>query len=153
MPFFVDMFREPGKPINYKGSNIYMSERIYGPLKSKVKITVISANSKYKQGIAFYMFDMKGSLTCNGEIRKRNGFSFWADEIKPYIVMEIDIKEGYLVFGNFCDNTGTGSRVSGISGFAMIIDDIGVNKKRYRCNDIEPDDDFDDLIFDVEFIE
>lgn len=153
MPFFDSMFTEPRNPIIYKGNLVYPGEFIDGPKKFKAKITVISTNSKYRQGISFYMFGMKGTITYRGETRKRNGFSFWADEIDDELTLDIDIKEGTLWFGNFCDNTGTGSRVSGFSGFAMMIEDIGENKKRYYCNDWEPDEDFDDLIFDVEFIE
>jgi hypothetical protein len=35
------------------------------------------------------------------------------------------------------------------NGAAMIVEEIP-NGRRYRCNDGEPDDDFDDLIFTVE---
>ena len=35
----------------------------------------------------------------------------------------------------------------------MYIEQIGENKLRFYCNDHEIDDDFDDLIFDMEIME
>ena len=38
---------------------------------------------------------------------------------------------------------------NGYFGAAMIVEEIE-NGRRYRCNDWEPDEDFDDIIFTVQ---
>ncbi len=153
MPFFADMFLEPRKPIDYKGKTVYSADFIDGPKKFKAVFNVISTNSKYRQGFSLHMYEMKGKLIYDGNVIQKNGLSFFVDSIPHTIEIDVEIEEGFLFIENFCDNTGTGSMVAGFSGFAMIIEDIDDNKKRYYCNDFEPDDDFDDLIFEVQFIE
>lgn len=37
-------------------------------------------------------------------------------------------------------------------GCAMVIEKLGTNYLRFHCNDYENDDDFDDLVFDLEII-
>lgn len=153
MPFFADMFTEPGQPINYKGKNIYSADFIYGPKEFKAVVSIISTDSKYKQGLSLNMAGMKGEIAYDGKKITKGGFKFWEGEVPKQFVIGVKIEKGVLLINNFCDNTGTGSCVSGFSGFAMIIENISERKKRYYCNDFEPDDDFDDLIFDIEFID
>ena len=38
-------------------------------------------------------------------------------------------------------------------GSCFYYEQLGKNQYRCYCNDWEPDDDFDDLIFDIEFID
>lgn len=153
MPFFADMFIEPGQPIEYKGKKIYSADFIYGPKEFKAIVSMISTNSEYKQGLSFNMTGMKGKLTYDGHTLTEGGYKFWEDKVPKEFTVDVKIEEGVLLINNFCDNTGTGSCVSGFSGFAMRIENIRENKKRYYCNDFEPNDDFDDLIFEIEFIE
>ncbi|MDR7000196.1 hypothetical protein [Neobacillus niacini] len=84
---------------------------------------------------------------------KRAGINLWVDTVPKIFEVDVEIIEGSLGIGHFCDNTGTGSCVLGFSGFAMMIEELNNNKKRYYCNDFEADDDFDDLIFEIEIIE
>jgi hypothetical protein len=41
----------------------------------------------------------------------------------------------------------------GIAGCAIVIDELGENQYRFNCNDVDRDDDFDDLVFDLSVVE
>ena len=95
---------------------------------------------------------------------------------KTIITMEVDVEEGYIRIANASDflddypdliekiSAQTGrtrenfrgcSYASGFSagflyGNAFWIEEISDNKHRFHCNDHKLDDDFDDMIFDIE---
>lgn len=68
--------------------------------------------------------------------------------------VDINSDNGFITINNCSDSIGTGEFYDSlIEGRAMYIEQIGENKLRFYCNDHEIDDDFDDLIFDMEITE
>ena len=96
---------------------------------------------------------------------------------KAKIVMELDIKEGHVRLANASDflddypqlieqvskQTGrtreefrgitytSGFTAANLYGNAFWVETLSENLLRFHCNDHKMDDDFDDMIFDVEF--
>lgn len=154
---FDDLFaKTKEKTIIYNNKIIHRALSIFGPKKLKLIITFIEKNSKYRQGVSVNMFTMKGKLTCNGITVKKGGFSIWEDTSPKQTEVDVEIDEGALNIFNFSerfDHRNVGYTVSMQMGTAFYYEEISANKYRCYCNDWEPDDDFDDLIFDIEFIE
>lgn len=157
MPLFSELFEKTnGQSLVYNKKIVRRALIFKGPKKMKIFIHFISRNSKYKQGVSFNMFTMKGKLSCNGEIIKKGSFVFWEHSSPKDIEVDVEIKDGELNIFNVSetkDHRGVTHMVSLNMGMAFYYEEINSNKYRCFCNDWEPDDDFDDLIFDIEFIE
>lgn len=158
-PFSVLFAEQDSSKIEYNGKKVnafysFDKKGIY-----KLKFSFISTNAACKQAVVFHLGDFKGTLSVNGEKIKKPKGRF------PQIIFEegykgcrlrkfevqIEQKEGELVI---C-NGSADARVPKIcrslnGGCAMIIEEIEENRLRFFCNDYENDDDFDDLIFDLE---
>ncbi len=115
------------------------------------------------------------------ERRKRIRYVIPVSQDAPYdrLVMDLDIQDGYIRIANasdflddhpeliekVSDQTGRTRKqfrgstfVSGFSpsnmyGNAFWIETLAVNTFRFHCNDHKMDDDFDDLIFDLEIMD
>ncbi|MBU1094318.1 MAG: hypothetical protein KKH01_07645 [Firmicutes bacterium] len=148
MSFWKEMTQN--KDYTYKGKKLYKGEGIEDIGEYHIKLIFVSSNSKYRQGISFSMFMMKGFIKVDNETIKKGGMYLWEDHSPKEIEFDVKIDSGALHIIHFCDNTGTGSRVSGNGNFAMMKERISETRVRYYCNDIAPDDDFDDLIFELE---
>lgn len=157
MPLFSELFEQSqGKPIIFNNKTVHRALRVSGPKKLKIIITFIEKNSIYKQGISFNMFTMKGKLSCNGETINKGGFEIWENSSHKRLEVDVEIKKGELSVFNiseYIDFRGSSSIISLSKGMAFYYEEISANKYRCYCNDWEPDDDFDDLIFDIEFID
>lgn len=157
MPLFSELFEQSqGEPIIFNNKTIQRALTITGPKKIKLIITFIEKNSKYKQGISFNMFTMKGKLSCNGQTIKRGGFEIWEHSSPKQFDVDVEIEKGELCIFNICediDHRGVTNVVNLTMGMAFYYEEISGNKYRCYCNDWEPDDDFDDLVFDIEFVE
>ncbi len=157
MPLFSELFEQSqGETIEYNNKTIQRALTITGPKKIKFVITFIKRNSKYKQGIAFSMFTMKGKLSCNGQTIMRGGFDIWEHSSPKQFIVDAEIEKGVLCIFNICENIdhrGVINVVNLTMGMAFYYEEISSNKYRCYCNDWEPDDDFDDLVFDIEFVE
>ena len=64
--------------------------------------------------------------------------------------LEIILEEGDIGISNGYSKTDVGRIDCFMGGCAMIKEELGEDKFRFYCNDIDWDDDFDDLIFDLE---
>lgn len=157
MPLFSELFEKTNeKTIIYNNKTIRRVLMVEGPKKIKIIINFIKKNSKYKQGICFSMFTMKGKLSCNRKTIDKGGFEIWENSSPKTFEVDVDIKKGTLGIFNICedfDHRGVSYTVSLDMGMAFYYEEISSNKYRCFCNDWEPDDDFDDLIFDIEFID
>jgi hypothetical protein len=71
----------------------------------------------------------------------------WEDAVRRTVDVAIEF-DGDLCIQNGWE-TGNGVVKSGRGGAAMIVDETPM-RRRYRCNDGYPDDDFDDLVFRIE---
>ena len=154
----------------------------------RLVIRVVAINSSYKQGIAFSLSKsppFKGEISINGQkwpIDKKRiirVIPVSLDEQHDLIMMDVDIKNGYLRISNASDflddypeliekismQTGrtrdqfrgssftSGFTAAHMYGNAFWIEPISSNSYRFHCNDHKMDDDFDDLIFVMEIIE
>ncbi len=72
----------------------------------------------------------------------------WQDTAPQTVDFEIIGKASTIEVKNMWD-FGDGVMQSWHNGAAMIVESLP-NGRRYRCNDGDPDDDFDDIIFRLE---
>ncbi len=116
-------------------------------------LTFEQVNSDYKQGV---FLQLSGIIELNNNRYKR-GLLLWLGDAKVENTIRIDLKSkvrhkylkrGELKIQNTWDS-GNGMCHFGHNGSAMYKEEIP-NGFRYFCNDGEPDDDFDDLIFRIE---
>lgn len=101
------------------------------------------------------MDGFKGKIFWNGKRLKKERRRFpqiifeetWAPK---EFELEIILEEGDIGISNGCLRPTTETITCFVDGFAMIKEELGEDKFRFYCNDIDWDDDFDDLIFDLE---
>ena len=151
---FNSLFKKSlGKPILYKGQELILADKIPVNYDEKLRITIESTNSKYIQGVGISdnieIFGQKVGKAVVWEYysvppenrentRNQLPYSFEVicknkkGEIFIYNMAEVDGRQDYWNFG--C---------------AMIVENIE-NGKRYKCNDWQPNEDFNDIIFRVE---
>ncbi len=143
----------------YKGKliNKYLSFRKNGDYKLDFKI--VSKNSKYLQAIVLLLnSDFKGMFHINNKkIAKPKGkfpkIILWENDIPEEFSIYVHSEEGSFNILNGCtipmNNISYCNMMTG--GCAIIIETLGENHYRLNCNDVERDDDFDDLIFEVSY--
>lgn len=147
MPSFdKDFMNAKGVPVIYNGLELVRIDKI--PVKKKFSgcLRIISTNSEWKQGIRI---KVDSSITVNS--CKGNDFIIWAEDIKGEVFFEGTSRNLKLLIWNAWD-TGSGSVDAWLNGAAMIVEENG-NVRRYKCNDSHPDDNFDDIIFEIEINE
>jgi hypothetical protein len=71
------------------------------------------------------------------------------------VILEIELNEGVIsIYNGATKKEGKLKIVEyAVWGSAMRIEELSPTKKRYYCNDFENDDDFDDLIFEMEIMD
>ena len=145
MPSFDrDFIESKGCPIIYKGIELVRADRIPVNKEFSGSLRVISTNSERRQGVRI---EVDGKMSILGHEGYR--FILWADNV---------IKDGFVNFKGKSKNSilfvynawdfGRGGTDCWQNGAAMIVEVDG-NTRRYRCNDFTPDDDFDDIVFEV----
>ena len=145
MPAFEHMFMQTkGKPIQWNGQTLVMVDAFPVQKREKLRLMFEGFGSEWKQGV---MLDTKGAFTVNG---KDCGHKvvLWQDTAPQQVELEVSSEDGVVLVKN-CWNTGDGSTHSWHHGAAMIVDDLG-GKRRYRCNDGHPDENFTDVVFTME---
>lgn len=143
MPSFQKAFQDSkGKPIKYKDLELHGIDRI--PVKKSFSgcLRLVSTNSEWKQGVSM---SIQGTLTINGYTGE--DFIIWADDIKDGVLFKGNSEDLQLMVWNAWD-IGVGRTDAWMNGAAMIIEVEG-NKRRYRCNDAHPDENFDDIVFEI----
>lgn len=135
-----------GQPITYQGKELKMVDRINLPSnKVALKVSFISTNSKWKQGI---VFQTKGEFEINGQ-KLPTKIVLWEDTAPKELQMLVKSKDKVLVTYNVWD-TGDGTTHYWHNGGAMyIVEDK--EGRTYNCNDGYPDDDLNDLIFTIRY--
>jgi hypothetical protein len=162
MPGFEEEFNEairksisegkgPAVKLKYKNWELIRMARIPVQKKFSGNLKVISTNSEYRQAIIIQPDDRKSKrITINSQ--KERSCILWADEIIDRVIhFEGTSKNSELFVYNaweetdWMGNTFTNYWMRG----AAMIEEINGNTRRYRCNDGHPDDNFDDIIFEV----
>lgn len=148
MVAFERLFRESkGQPVCYKNQLIQMAD--YLPIESVacIRICIESTDSEWKQGIGL---DCDSFFEIENE-RLGKKIAIWEDTAPGEVTLNISRPCKKCFIRNLWD-TGNGVIESWHNGAAMIVEEIE-NGRRYRCNDGHPDDDFDDIIFTIEFLD
>lgn len=144
---FETLFRKSnGQPVLYDGRTIRLFDRVAVRDGQKLKIVFEGVNADWRQGVSM---DIDGSFEVNEQNIKKS-IVLWHDTAPREVVLKVRTKKSELLVNNVWD-TGNGLMHSGHNGAAMIVEETA-SGRRYKCNDGLPDDDFDDLVFRIEFI-
>jgi hypothetical protein len=147
MPSFESLFLESkGQPVVYKGQTIQMLDRLIVADRQTLIVRFESVNAGWRQGVRL---DIDGSFKVNGQT-VNNAIVLWQDTAPREVVLKVSTKKGECRVRNVWD-VGDGVEHSWHNGAAMIVETSDAFR-RYRCNDGRADDDFNDLIFNVELI-
>lgn len=165
MPNFEPLFIESqGKSVHYKGKSIVRIDKFPVENGDVLIASIEKTDSNKRQG--FYI-DITGHCEMDGEVHKSGKgvmMLFWEDTAPQTIKLKVFTKKGFVWIQNMWEEKNRyliaspeGVNVEkenesinyGVNGAAMIVEEIE-NGRRYRCNDGEPDDDFNDIIFTVQ---
>jgi len=142
---FQKLFTESkGQSIIYNGKEIKMIDSIT-LLKDNAKIMVnfLSTNSIWKQGI---ILQTKGHFEGNNQ-KIPNKIILWENTSPKEVGLIIKSKDKILIVYNVWE-TQDGTIHYWHNGGAMYVEEKH-NGRIYNCNDGFPDDDFNDLIFEI----
>jgi hypothetical protein len=135
-----------GQPIIYNGKELKMVDRICLPMnKINLKVIFVDTDSKWKQGI---VLQTNGEFEINGQ-KLPNKVVLWEHTAPKEVQALVKSKDKLLIVYNIWE-TEDGTTHYWHNGGAMHIVEIG-KVKTYFCNDGYPDDDFNDLIFKIEY--
>jgi hypothetical protein len=115
--------------------------------EQNVRITFISTNSKFKQGIRIAVDVGEGYIEVNGQ--KSKGIQLWEDTAPNIVELKCLSSEGVLSVYNIWDMGRGCESQSHTSG--MLIEKDGT-KMIYKCNDFGHETNFDKLVFSLEIL-
>jgi len=110
-----------------------------------LRVTIISTNSKYKQGIRIAIDAGEGYVEVNGQ--KSKGIQLWQDTAPEIVELKCSASEGLLSVYNIWDMGRGNESQSHTSG--MLIEKDG-EKIIYKCNDFGHETNFDKIVFSIE---
>lgn len=147
----------------YKGETIYAVYKYDLKGRHTIKFKLIKSNPNTERGLHFFVNKFRGKIyDHNGKrIAKPKGVyaslmlteNVWKKNKNNEFVLIIDLEDGYINIENglYKDDCQAFS-VSSFWG-AMKFEKISSNIFRFYCNDTELEDDFDDLIFEMEILD
>ena len=142
---FEDIFlASRGQPVEYEGQIIQLMDAIFLPSHATLRIIREASKRGWRQGIHL---STDGYFTVNQQIVPE-AVVLWADTAPAKISLGVHSESGTCHVKNVWD-TGDGTMQSWHNGAAMIVEKTD-NGRRYRCNDGNPNADFDDIIFRLE---
>ncbi len=158
---FTNMIAKTGNDfILYNNQKIYIVDKYNLNGKHKVKFTFVSTNSQNEQCIILSLVDVKCDILCNNKKYKQLKTKFpTLDIFEKYfgkeLILDIDLRAGTIgICNGSIMRVGEEELVTYFSrSCAMKIEELSPTKKRYYCNDFENDDDFDDLVFEMEIMD
>lgn len=151
MECFQDLFMaSKGQPVEYNGETIFMQDKIVVDVDFKFAVRLISTDSKYPQLINLAV--EKGEYLTYVDTQRAQ-FSFLADTIpigEEMLLIGHSKNKVLRVWNGWLSKDHLGNQVkeSWYNGAAMK-KEVSGNTIRYFCNDGEPDEDFNDLIFEI----
>lgn len=147
MPSFESFFAQSkGQPIQFAGRTVQMVDRIHISSGQEIKLRFLASKSHWRQGV---YLTADGGFMVNGNFLKK-AVVLWQDTAPAEVLFQVQSKKGEFQVRNVWD-VGDGVMHSWHNGGAMILEQSN-NVRRYHCNDGEPDEDFDDLVFTLEII-
>lgn len=131
-----------GEAFDYNGKKISLSYKRLVLNNQKFSVENFKSNSKWKQGVVVHSFNgfLKINKTRNDKI------VLWEDTIPKVVDFEVD-GNSTLVIYNVWD-IGNGVMQYGHNGAGLYIKEEN-DRVLFFCNDGYPDDDLDDLTFDL----
>lgn len=136
-----------GNPVIFNDEKIMRIDRLKTPREFEVSVILISTSSPYKQAI---QIKTDGKMVSQGSKMISDRFILWEEYLKNEYSFNYNCKSNnqeLLVWNSW--DWGDNVTQSWLRGAAMKKEVITENHFRYYCNDGEPDDDFDDIVFDV----
>lgn len=141
-----------GTPIEYDGKTLIMLDKLPAKLGDKFTVTIESTRSPYPQGVGV----SEGVEVFGERVKQAVIWEYFslAPEFREVersrFPFSFDVvcrnKKGSLSFYNMTEFRGRQEWWHG--GSCMVNEEIP-GGRRYRCNDFELDEDFDDLVFTV----
>lgn len=149
MPSFEkDFINAKGAPIEYNGFKLLMIDRVSVKRKFSGTLKLISTNSEWKQAVCLDVLNGKLKMPF-GEGKK---VALWEDYLRgeplPFEGTTKNLQLSVYNAWEQIDHLGTGFTNYWQHGAAMIVE-VNGNTRRYRCNDGHPDDNFDDIVFEI----
>jgi hypothetical protein len=159
MPSFDNLFMESKEDfIIYNGKHLVRFDRFLVKNGDILIASIENTNNNHRQG---FVIDVTGYCEMDGEIFKKGKglrVTFWQDTMPKEVKLKVFTKKDSVVVYNIWEST-TSYLAYGmereskrtdyfLNGAAMFVEEIE-NGRRYYCNDGEPDEDFDDIIFTV----
>lgn len=142
---FEDIFlASRGEPVEYEGDIIQLMDAVSIPSHAAVRIIREGSKPGWRQGVHL---STDGHFIVNEQFIPK-AIVLWADTAPAIVSLSIHSESGAFHVKNVWD-TGDGTMQSWHNGAAMIVEKTD-NGRRYRCNDGNPNADFDDLIFRLE---
>lgn len=148
MPDFGPAFAASrGAPIQYKGRTLVLADSLAVTQGAIVRVVLKSTSSQLRQGVGLRSDGRLrfGNVVC----KPRQFITLWADTMPQVAEVRCEAGCTYLQVKNIWESP-SGRIDSWHNGAAMIIETIR-DGKLYRCNDGEPDEDFDDIVFKIEY--
>jgi hypothetical protein len=145
--------------INYKGKELIRRDKlnIYANKKTEIIVRLISVNSEYRQGICVHV--SKGNIYDLKAETKGKNYILWQELYSQFYTtgeckLQIKTKDGYFVVWNAWDYGIHDYTITSFNelGAAMIKEKIRDGLYRYYCNDGHKDENFDDIVFEVEIL-
>jgi len=142
-----------GMPFEHGGSLVQMLDRFPANFSEMLMVTIESTNSQYPQGVGISEdVEIFGQRQKRAVVFEQVSLPPEEREVKRSLLpftFEVRCcnRKGFLSFYNIAEVSGRQSWWHG--GSAMRIEVIP-GGRRYRCNDFELDEDFDDLVFTVQ---
>lgn len=168
MPSFQAMFEESkGQPVAYQGHTLVLGDFCPTQGATRFRLVVESCKATRRQGVALDLVHRgqngkwrrgaspthDGEFVVNGQVCSgRKGIFFWQEDVPGSVEFEVrGDPDGVDVFNVWEGQNHLGKRFmdSRRHGAAMMVEELP-NGRRYRCNDGEPDEDFDDIVFRLE---
>jgi hypothetical protein len=153
VPDFGELFIvSKGAPIKYGDKTLMMADKLPARLGDRFVVTIESTDSQHPQGVGI----SEGVEVFGSNVKRAVVWEYFSvppdqrclqrSRLPFFFEVCCRNKKGYLAFYNMTEFQGRQEWWN--RGSAMWATDIA-NGRRYFCNDFDPDDDFNDLVFTV----
>lgn len=141
--------------VEYKGNIIspYYKFDLVG--RHQLKFRFVSCNSKFEQAIVIHYDSFDGEFLLNGKPIQKPESTFpqivFREATAPReFILDVALRSGSFRICNGSDLLGDGALWRTLYGGCAMRIESKDNHHKFYCNDHENDDDFDDLIFEME---
>lgn len=143
---FEELFRASGgQPVKYEGKIIQLFDLFPAVDGQFLRLQFESAHSAWRQGV---LLSTDEGLNVNNKSSK--DIVLWYDTAPREVMLQVHTRKGEVLVVNVWDS-GDGCMDQGHNGAAMQVEETATGR-RYKCNDGVPDDDFDDLVFQIDIV-